>query len=95
MEEKVFLDGSGKEAPFCKGKGDVINFSLRVEDVAAKADGEWIQLSICRRKNGVDKYGNSHYICLNTYKKQENQGGGNSSGSEKQYDSKSEENPFA
>lgn len=94
MEEKVFLDGSGKEAPFCKGKGDVINFSLRVEDVAAKADGEWIQLSICRRKNGVDKYGNSHYICLNTYKKPE--GGQNQPQSDSnKFDSSSEENPFA
>lgn len=93
MSEKVYMDGNGKEAPFCKGKGDVINFSLRVEDVTAKAEGEWINLSICRRRE-VDKYGNSHYIILNDYKPNADKGNAAQASGGFAESTPDEDNPF-
>lgn len=72
MSEKKYLRGSAKEAPFSEN-GEFINFSLKVEEVANLADGEWINLAI-RRKREVDQYGNTHSVFLNEYKKDKDKG---------------------
>lgn len=65
MNEKRYLRGVAKEAPF-SSNGEFVNFSLNVEEVAQLAKGEWINLAI-RKKRETDAYGNTHSVFLNEY----------------------------
>ncbi len=36
--------------------------------ITAKNGKRYVNLDVCEHKQGVDKYGNSHYVAVNTYK---------------------------
>ncbi len=79
MEDKIFV-GSGKSF----GNYGGINISLCQEDLqehwkqSSKNGKHYINLTISKKKN-TDRYGNTHYVAVNTYEGK----GGRSSQEEK------------
>ena len=71
-DEPIYL-GNGEE----KFDGDLVSFSLKLTKLKEcgehifEMDGtKYIKLDVCRKKNGKDEYGKTHYVKVNTFKPQ-------------------------
>ena len=68
-KKKNFISGSAKEKVFDNG-GELINLSLKLEQLAKIADEKgYVRITIQRLKE-VDRFGNSHSIFEDTFKPQ-------------------------
>lgn len=69
MSDDMIFCGSGKE----RFNGNQVAVSLCIDDVPEEHIREfrgkkYIQLNVCKKKNGVDEYGKTHYVTVNTYR---------------------------
>jgi hypothetical protein len=68
-DEKIYV-GSGVS----KFDGDIVEFSVDLSNPGIKEhmfviDGKsYIKLKVCAKKDGVDQYGKSHYVMIDTWK---------------------------
>ena len=72
MEKKeTIFCGNGKEVVFNDG-GSIVNFSLaldKIKDHVYEYDGKrYINLTICKNKDGANEYGKTHYVVVDTFK---------------------------
>tara|TARA_R100000234_G_scaffold102782_1_gene72111 strand:+ start:87 stop:356 length:270 start_codon:yes stop_codon:yes gene_type:complete len=72
MEKKeTIFCGNGKEVVFNDG-GSIVNFSLaldKIKDHVYEYDGKrYINLTICKNKDGANEYGKTHYVKVNDFK---------------------------
>jgi len=72
MEENKIYVGNGKE----KFDGDVVEFSLNLTKLKEEANNlvfdysgnKYIKLKVCKKAGGVDEYGKTHYVQVDTWK---------------------------
>ena len=70
MADKIYV-GNGTE----KFDGDVVSFSVNLTKVKNEATdfifdykGEkFVRLDVCKKRNGADEYGKTHYVAVNTF----------------------------
>ena len=68
MEEKIFC-GSGKVKTF--EWGSLLNASINIGVLSKFANEKGYANVVIKKRREPDKYGNTHYICVDTYKKKE------------------------
>ena len=68
--EKIYV-GNGIE----KFDGDVVEFALNLSKLKAAGEhvyefkGEkYIKLKVCKKRDGIDQYGKTHYVQVDTFK---------------------------
>lgn len=70
MSENIYV-GNGTE----KFDGDMVEFALNLTKLKAASEhifefnGEkYIKLKVCKKRDGIDEYGKTHYVQVNTFK---------------------------
>ena len=71
MEKETIFCGNGKEVKFDDG-GSIVNFSIaldKIRDHIYDYDGKkYVNLTLCKNRDGANEYGKTHYIKINAYK---------------------------
>jgi len=69
-QEKIYV-GNGIE----KFDGDMVEFSLNLTKLKAAAEhvfeysgSKYIKLKVCKNRDGMNEYGKTHYVEVNTFK---------------------------
>ena len=70
-EKETIFCGNGKEVKFDDG-GSIVNFSLgldKIKDHVYEYDGKkYVNLTMCKNRDGANEYGKTHYVKINTFK---------------------------
>ena len=69
-----FLRGGGKEIEFQNG-GTILNVWVTIDDLLRIKDEKGIVRFVIKRRSDIDKFGNTHMIYEDTYKR-DNSGAG-------------------
>lgn len=71
MEKETIYCGNGKEVTFNDGNS-IVNFSVALDKIREHIydfDGKkYVNLTLCKNKEGVNEYGKSHYVKINDFK---------------------------
>ena len=73
-EKETIFCGNGKEVKFDDG-GFIVNFSLgldKIKDHVYEYDGKkYVNLTMCKNRDGANEYGKTHYVKINDFKPEE------------------------